>query len=166
MMLARMLPVLVFGAALAGCQHFKPREVPGKDGEVLDKLEASQPEGQKVPEIVALPMPSTAPVIAPLPAPPPPMPAAARPATTVQHADAFEEEIVLPKRRTKPAPKSMAATQSGGGKTYTVQRGDTLQKISQKFYGTTRSWQKIYDANRGKIKKPDVIVVGTVIKIP
>lgn len=49
---------------------------------------------------------------------------------------------------------------------YTVQKDDTLQKISQKFYGTTRKWSKIYEANKGILRGPDKIYSGQVINIP
>ncbi|MBM3245566.1 MAG: LysM peptidoglycan-binding domain-containing protein [Candidatus Omnitrophica bacterium] len=49
---------------------------------------------------------------------------------------------------------------------YTVQKNDTLQKISQKFFGTTTKWQKIYDANRDILKGPNKIYPGQVINIP
>jgi len=49
---------------------------------------------------------------------------------------------------------------------YKVQSGDTLQKISKKFYGTYRKWQKIYDANRNKLKNPDAISPGLILDIP
>lgn len=49
---------------------------------------------------------------------------------------------------------------------YNVQNGDTLQKISKKFYGTTAKWYKIYDLNRSVITNPDRLYVGQSIKIP
>lgn len=49
---------------------------------------------------------------------------------------------------------------------YTVQAGDTLQKISKKFYGTTRKWTKIYEANADNLKGPDKLYPGQVINIP
>lgn len=49
---------------------------------------------------------------------------------------------------------------------YTVQKNDTLQKISQKFYGTTKKWSKIYEANKGVLKGPNRIYPGQVINIP
>lgn len=49
---------------------------------------------------------------------------------------------------------------------YKVQKGDTLQKISQKFYGTTKKWNKIYDANKDTLKGADKIYSGQVINIP
>jgi len=49
---------------------------------------------------------------------------------------------------------------------YTVQKGDTLQKISEKFFGTTKKWTKIYDANSEALKGPNKIYPGQVINIP
>jgi len=49
---------------------------------------------------------------------------------------------------------------------YTVQKGDTLQKISQKFFGTTKKWYKIYEANRDTLKSPDRVYPGQTLNIP
>jgi len=49
---------------------------------------------------------------------------------------------------------------------YVIQKNDTLQKISRKFYGTTRKWKLIYNTNKEVVKSPDVLYPGTEIKIP
>lgn len=49
---------------------------------------------------------------------------------------------------------------------YTVQSGDTLWAISERFYGDGNAWQRIYDANRGRIEDPDVIQPGWELSIP
>lgn len=49
---------------------------------------------------------------------------------------------------------------------YKVEKDDTLQKISKKFYDTYKKWPKIYDANKEKIKDPNHIKPGIVLKIP
>lgn len=49
---------------------------------------------------------------------------------------------------------------------YKVEKGDTLQKISKKFYGTTKKWAKIYEANKDTLKGPDRVYPGQVISIP
>lgn len=57
----------------------------------------------------------------------------------------------------------------GGGqsmRTYTVQAGDTLSKISKQFYGNTNEYMKIFEANRDKLQNPDRIQVGQELKIP
>ena len=47
---------------------------------------------------------------------------------------------------------------------YTIQYGDTLSKISQKFYGDTDKYELIQQVNR--IEDEDKIIAGTGIKIP
>lgn len=49
---------------------------------------------------------------------------------------------------------------------YTVQKGDTLQKISKQFYGTTKKWTTIYQLNQDILKSPDKLYPGQVINIP
>ncbi|MFH1678329.1 MAG: LysM peptidoglycan-binding domain-containing protein [Candidatus Omnitrophota bacterium] len=51
-------------------------------------------------------------------------------------------------------------------KKYTIKKGDTLQIISMKFYGTTKRWNEIYQANRALLKSPDSVYPGQVIEIP
>jgi len=50
--------------------------------------------------------------------------------------------------------------------TYVVQKDDTLQKVSHKFYNTTRKWQMLYETNKDVIKDPDRLYPGTKIRIP
>lgn len=50
--------------------------------------------------------------------------------------------------------------------TYTVQKGDTLWKISRQFYGTGKEWRKIFQANQDTISNPDKIKAGIEIRIP
>lgn len=49
---------------------------------------------------------------------------------------------------------------------YTVEKDDTLQKISKKFYDSYSKWPRIYEANRDKIPNPDKIKPGITINIP
>ena len=55
-------------------------------------------------------------------------------------------------------------------RTYTVNRGDSLWTISQKFYGTGYDWWKIRDANAGKIgtlaNGRPLITPGQVLVVP
>lgn len=55
---------------------------------------------------------------------------------------------------------------SSGITEYTVEEDDTLQKIAKKFYDSYSRWNKIYEANRDKIKDPNRIQPGMIIKIP
>ncbi len=49
---------------------------------------------------------------------------------------------------------------------YVIQKDDTLQKISEKFYGTTRKWQMLYEENKDVLKNPNSLRPGKTIKIP
>jgi nucleoid-associated protein YgaU len=59
-----------------------------------------------------------------------------------------------------------ATEPSGNFQKYTVGKNDTLQKISQKFYGTTKRWTKIFEANKESLKSPDRVYPGQVLNIP
>ena len=50
--------------------------------------------------------------------------------------------------------------------TYTVVSGDSLSKIAKRVYGSAKAWRKIYEANKDKIKNPDLIYPGQVFTIP
>lgn len=69
-----------------------------------------------------------------------------------QEAD-YVEEIAVD----KPQQKTEA---------YIVQKNDTLQKISLKFYGTTKKWKYLYDVNKNVIKNPDKLYPGMKLSIP
>lgn len=63
-----------------------------------------------------------------------------------------------------PAPVT-AAPAPAPQRTYTVRRGDNLSVIAQRYYGW-QNWQKIYNANHGKIRNPNLIYPGQVLVIP
>lgn len=47
-----------------------------------------------------------------------------------------------------------------------VEKGDTLQTISSKLFGTTKRWELIYDLNRDQLKTPHDLTLGMKLKIP
>jgi NitT/TauT family transport system substrate-binding protein len=53
-----------------------------------------------------------------------------------------------------------------GAVEYTIQAGDTLSELANRFYGKTFKWTRIYEANREAIKNPDYIYIGQKITIP
>lgn len=55
---------------------------------------------------------------------------------------------------------------AGDGRIYIVQPGDTLGRISQRFYGTTRRYMDIYNANRDTLSSPSRVEVGQELRIP
>lgn len=50
--------------------------------------------------------------------------------------------------------------------TYTVKDGDCLWKIAKKYYGKGAEYTRIYNANKDKIKNPNLIYTGQVLVIP
>jgi nucleoid-associated protein YgaU len=53
-----------------------------------------------------------------------------------------------------------------GGRTYTVESGDTLWKIAEQHYGNGARYMVIFEANRDLLDNPDRIFPGQVLKIP
>lgn len=51
-------------------------------------------------------------------------------------------------------------------KMYTIEKGDTLWKIAQRFLGDGAKWKLIHAANADVIRNPDLIHPGQVIRIP
>jgi len=49
---------------------------------------------------------------------------------------------------------------------YTIEEGDTLWKIAEKFYGDGAKYKHIVDANLEVIKNEDLIYPGQTIRIP
>lgn len=128
---------------LAGCQE--QQEEPVAQAPVQEPIERF-PEAQVPP---AEPQPEP---VATLPPPPP--------------VDTSAERPAAKSSKPKPQPKESYASGEKSARTYTVKKGDTLQKISQRFYGTTKKWRQIYEANRGVLKDPDKLTVGTKLTIP
>ncbi len=62
-----------------------------------------------------------------------------------------------------PAPVQEVA--SADGATYTVQKGDTLMRISWEQYGDLFRWREIYGLNKAKIADPNNVPPGTVLQI-
>jgi chromosome segregation ATPase len=51
-------------------------------------------------------------------------------------------------------------------RTHSVAAGDSLSKISQRYYGTASRWPDIYNANRDVISPEGVLRVGSILRIP
>jgi len=70
------------------------------------------------------------------------------------------------------APAAAAAAAAAGAapvagqRTYTVQAGDSLSKISQHFYGNANQYMKIFEANKDKLADPDKVRAWMELNIP
>ena len=86
-----------------------------------------------------------------------------KPAISVKEGSEGAEEItVIKPLDASPDESSQAVVMEK----YTVLKGDTMQSISKKFYGITRRWKEIYDANQEILKSPEKIYPGQIIEIP
>jgi len=67
-----------------------------------------------------------------------------------------------------PAAQAAAASASGpsSARSYLVQPGDNLSKISKQFYGDATKYMKIFEANKDKMTDPDHLKAGTNLIIP
>jgi len=75
------------------------------------------------------------------------------------------QKIQLP---IKPALKTLEpkVESDAGGRSYVVQVGDTLGKISQKVYSSARYADRIFEANRDKLTSPDQLEEGMKLLLP
>jgi nucleoid-associated protein YgaU len=64
------------------------------------------------------------------------------------------------------AAAAAGASSTPAARTYTVQPGDSLSKISKQFYGNASMYMKIFEANKDKLDDPDKIRAGMDLRIP
>ena len=77
-------------------------------------------------------------------------------------------DITVNETTQQPRTQTAGASASGGqsSRTYTVQAGDSLSKISKQFYGSANEYMKIFNANRDQLSNPDQIQPGQRLVIP
>lgn len=65
-----------------------------------------------------------------------------------------------------PTPAAPQPDPASVPRTYTVQSGDSLSSISNKFYGTPSRWIDVYQANRDRLASENALRVGQELRIP
>jgi nucleoid-associated protein YgaU len=74
---------------------------------------------------------------------------------------------MLPPAATRPpAPPAAAPAPEPAVQEHVIAEGDTLSKISTKYYGTPTGWKRIFEANRNLLSDPGRLPTGASIKIP
>ena len=66
----------------------------------------------------------------------------------------------------KAARREMEQAAKAKAQTYVVKSGDSLSKIAKEIYGDAKRWPEIFEANRDKIKDPNLIHPGQELRIP
>jgi nucleoid-associated protein YgaU len=90
----------------------------------------------------------------------------------VVEADAHAAPKTAPKSKSaaEPVKKSAAFSPSGpgsgAGRTHTVKKGDSLWKIAKAELGDSARWNEIYELNKDKLKSPEALRDGMLLKLP
>lgn len=66
----------------------------------------------------------------------------------------------------KPEPRDDASAEWPRGPFYTVKKGETLGEIASKVLGSSRHWQRLYEANLARIQNPKAVRPGTRLVVP
>jgi chromosome segregation ATPase len=84
----------------------------------------------------------------------------------------YQLKTMLARNVGGPTPANVASSSTPvppatpGARTHTVAAGDSLSRISQRYYGAANRWPEIYNANRDRIAGDGVLRVGTELRIP
>jgi nucleoid-associated protein YgaU len=78
----------------------------------------------------------------------------------------MEEDLRIRNDTNPVNPDSINYTIIGTKTTYTVKKGETLTRVSLRFYGTKDLWPYIQKYNHTKIKNPGMITPGMILTIP
>src|SRR5262249_31691982 len=87
-------------------------------------------------------------------------------ATAAPLKDAPPAKAAVAQDRRKQSGSGAGKTGGTGTQEYTIQTGDTLALIAQKYYGDVKKWTRIFEANKQALKTPNFIFVGQKIIIP
>jgi hypothetical protein len=65
-----------------------------------------------------------------------------------------------------PQPAAAATAAPAGDLRHEVAPGDGLRLIAGYYYGDTRQWERIWQANRAQVRNPNLLKRGSVLVIP
>jgi LysM repeat protein len=144
---ALLAAALLTGLLATGLEISSPHSGPATMGYVSPRPAAQRPAAQR---------PAPARVTAPG------RPGTARPARLDRPAGPV---LVSALSAAKPV-RERAAGIRPATRAYTVQPGDSLSAIAQRFYGQSADWGVLYRANRSRIADPGLIYPGEVLAVP
>lgn len=77
--------------------------------------------------------------------------------------DAFDESLEQRQADGRASDESSAAT---APLIYRVQKGDTLSSLAARYLGSSERFWELFNANRDRLRNPDLLPVGLEIRIP
>ncbi len=83
-------------------------------------------------------------------------------AVTPRHVDAMP--VSAPWLDGRPTPP--AASPPAHAATVRVAPGDTLETLAERFYGDRRAAGRIWEANRDRLRSPELVVTGMELRLP
>jgi len=83
-----------------------------------------------------------------------------------EKAKASSKTVVASTDKASPTSVKSLQTMSATSQQYVVKSGDTLTRISERFYNSAAKWEKIYEANRDKVHNPNYLYIGQMLTIP
>ncbi|MGK5088082.1 LysM peptidoglycan-binding domain-containing protein [Bdellovibrionota bacterium FG-2] len=162
---------------LSSCSLFRTSETDGAspDGTTqteagTDVIPAPNPETASGDAVQPSEQPSDPPQVAAAPTEieMPPEPPKVDDPVTPTPVEPTQEVAQTPPAPAEPPPAPVAApvmAASAGSEDYKVQSGETLMKIAFEQYGDLYQWRKIFNANRDRIKDPNSVPPGTVLRL-
>ncbi|SDS01699.1 LysM peptidoglycan-binding domain-containing protein [Opitutus sp. GAS368] len=88
-------------------------------------------------------------------------------ANSVLAGENYQLKTMLSRTTGSPTTAPVATPVSVPGvRTHVVASGDSLSRISQRYYGTANRWQEIYNANATLLGPNGILKVGTELRIP
>ena len=84
--------------------------------------------------------------------------------TDIRSAETRQSEPTQPISQIKPKYESAQIIKTK--RFHIIRKGETLSKISNRYYGSASKWSKIFRANRDVLSSPDKIKPGTKLIIP
>jgi nucleoid-associated protein YgaU len=87
-------------------------------------------------------------------------------ANTVLAQENYKLKTSLSRPNNATTPTSPAFVSPSAVRVHVVASGDSLSKLSQRYYGTAGRWQEIYNANQSILGPNGVLRVGTSLRIP
>jgi LysM repeat protein len=78
----------------------------------------------------------------------------------------LKDEIHRQRRQLEEIDVTASAAEKAAARTHRVAPGETLTAIAQKYYGTSKRWREIYEANRAELPSQNTLRPGVTLVIP